>query len=101
MNTIARKEPEIQDGPEIRFRSLTPEADRRQILLLAKRLLGRHSSQLSRMVNCDYANGTLILHGQVKSYYHKQLAQSLLKQLLASEVVQQIENRIEVAISHP
>ena len=44
-------------------------------------------------VSCHFQSGVLILEGKVPSFYMKQLAQSLVRNL---EKVEQIENRLVV-----
>lgn len=44
-------------------------------------------------LRCEYRHGLLILHGQVESYYEKQLAQEAVARL---EGVAQVVNQLEV-----
>jgi osmotically-inducible protein OsmY len=46
-----------------------------------------------RRIDCSYADGVLVLSGEVSSYYEKQLAQSV---LIGMEGVEQIANQLSV-----
>lgn len=53
-----------------------------------------HQPHLSvQRIWCEFADGRLILRGQVPSYYHKQLAQAA---VAGMEGVRQVVNEIEV-----
>ena len=66
----------------------------RQVAVSAENLLQVRLVLASRQIACEYHDGTLILRGQVPSFYEKQLAQEALRRL---EGVDQIVNKIEVA----
>lgn len=48
-------------------------------------------------VQCEFAGGSLRLHGRVASYYMKQMAQSIAGQAIPSSV--EIDNQLEVGAS--
>ncbi|MGD9855076.1 MAG: BON domain-containing protein [Planctomycetaceae bacterium] len=48
---------------------------------------------LNRDIRCDFHEGVLILRGRVRSYYHKQIAQTI---AAAVQGVGQVINHIEV-----
>ena len=62
----------------------------------ANRLRGAGYTHLAQ-VACVFREGVLILRGRVPSFYLKQLAQSLVQPL---DGVEQVDNRIEVALSY-
>jgi hypothetical protein len=47
-----------------------------------------------KAVECSFRNGTMVLHGKVPSYYHKQLAQEALRHV---RHVYQVVNNLEVS----
>ena len=51
-----------------------------------------------RRVNCEIRQGVLVIHGQVSSYYLKQLAQESIRSLAG---VIRIVNRLEVVYPQP
>ena len=55
------------------------------------RTSGYHELQL---VSCEFHEGVLTLRGRVSSYYLKQVAQELIRQLDGAE---EVNNRLEVA----
>ena len=61
--------------------------------ILAERRLWESSHLALRGVSCEYKEGMLILRGRVPTYYLKQLAQTLMKDLNGIEL---IVNRVEV-----
>jgi osmotically-inducible protein OsmY len=70
--------------------SLEVEADP---ALAAVDRLHESTHQELHQIKCDFAAGVLTLHGQVSSYYLKQLAQSL---VLPVDGVESCVNRLEV-----
>ena len=65
----------------------------RSLASAAGKLLRESSYSPLRNISCDQRNGTLILHGRVTSYYMKQMAQVLIRQINPEKG---IDNRIEV-----
>ena len=65
----------------------------RQVTVSAENLLQERLVLASHQITCEYHEGTLILQGQLSSFYEKQLAQEAVRAL---EGVEQIVNRIEV-----
>lgn len=65
----------------------------RRLASAAEKLLRESSYYPLRNISCDQRNGTLILHGRVRSYYMKQMAQVLIRQINPEKG---IDNRIEV-----
>ena len=64
-----------------------------QVATEATRILATsHHRPLAR-VRCEHADGVLKLHGHVKTFYMKQLAQALVQRLAG---VRYVENCIEV-----
>ena len=71
----------------------SPDAGLRPRELVERRL--RESPYLClRTIRCEHQQGVLTLRGSVPSYYHKQLAQALVAQLVRSGA---FVNQIEVA----
>ncbi|NLE39900.1 MAG: BON domain-containing protein [Pirellulaceae bacterium] len=64
----------------------------------ARRRLAKSTHVSIRKVTCRYHEGVLLLHGRVSSYYAKQLAQEVVRDL---DGVEEIDNRIEVARGKP
>lgn len=60
----------------------------------ARQLLGESNYLALRRLDCEFHDGQLVLRGRVPTYYLKQVAQTLVRQL---PQVQQIENRLDVA----
>ena len=58
--------------------------------------LGDYSHMLRRCINCWYQDGVLTLQGRVPSFYLKQVAQTLLREL---DGVDRIDNRVDVISS--
>lgn len=50
-----------------------------------------------RSVTCDQREGVVVLRGRVPSYYHKQLAQELVRQIAGTFA---IVNVVEVAVAN-
>jgi len=65
----------------------------RRVAVSAENLVQERLVLANRQIACEYHEGTLILRGQVSSFYEKQLAQEAVRTL---EGVEQIVNRIEV-----
>jgi osmotically-inducible protein OsmY len=59
----------------------------------ARARLARTGYANLKRVKCSFRNGTMILRGQVPSYYHKQLAQEALRN---ATHVDQVINHLEV-----
>lgn len=64
-----------------------------QIAENAKRRIVHQPHLSVQRIWCEFADGRLILRGQVPSYYHKQLAQAA---VAGMEGVRQVVNEIEV-----
>ncbi len=60
----------------------------------ARQLLGESNYLALRRLSCEFHDGHLVLSGRVPTYYLKQVAQTLVRQL---PQVRQIENRLDVA----
>lgn len=60
----------------------------------AQRLLAQSNYLALRRLRCEYHDGSLVLNGRVPTYYLKQVAQTIVRQLPG---VRQIENRVDVA----
>ncbi|GIW91327.1 MAG: hypothetical protein KatS3mg109_1759 [Pirellulaceae bacterium] len=50
-----------------------------------------------RHVQCKRSGTTLVLCGRVPSFYQKQLAQSLVMDLVKATVIERIDNQVQVA----
>ena len=74
--------------PHRRIPSFAPE-----IVQTAEECLRRSPYPMIRSVSCEYHQGTLVLRGQLPSFYHKQLTQSMVSGLPG---VSQIVNLTEV-----
>ena len=59
----------------------------------ARRRLKRCSHKPVRLVVCDYHEGILVLRGHVSSFFHKQLAQEAVRDVVG---VDKVVNAIEV-----
>lgn len=66
-------------------------ADR--VVALAESKLRKSQYNSLRAVRCQFHEGALILHGRVPSFYLKQVAQTVVRNI---EEVAQIYNRLEV-----
>ena len=66
------------------------------IVELAEHQLKVTDSRFSRCVSCHFQDGTLVLQGQVPTYYLKQIAQTA---VAAIPGVEQVDNRIQVFAS--
>jgi osmotically-inducible protein OsmY len=66
-----------------------------EVLQRVKSTLSRscHFTRHWREIRCDYEGGILTLHGNVPSFYLKQVLQSILKDVPG---VARIDNRVEV-----
>jgi osmotically-inducible protein OsmY len=62
--------------------------------LKAQQLLDGSNYLALRRLRCEFHDGHLVLRGRVPTFYLKQMAQTLVRQL---PQVQQIENRLDVA----
>ena len=60
----------------------------------AQNLLERSNYLALRRLRCEFADGRLILNGRVPTYYLKQVAQTIVRQLPG---VRRIDNRVDVA----
>ncbi len=60
----------------------------------AQQLLEESNYLALRRLHCECHNGHLVLRGRVPTFYLKQVAQTLVRQL---PQVRQIENRLDVA----
>jgi osmotically-inducible protein OsmY len=65
----------------------------RRVAVSAENLLQERLVLASRQIACEYDEGTLILRGQLSSFYEKQLAQEFARTLAG---VDQVVNKIEV-----
>lgn len=72
-------------------RNLTPDSSAEA--QARSELLGS-SYRCVRNVACQIRNGVLTLHGQVPSYFHKQVAQTVVSQRLSGTVL--IDNQLRV-----
>jgi osmotically-inducible protein OsmY len=61
--------------------------------MAARTRLARTGYQPLKAITCNYRDGTLILEGEVSSYYHKQVAQEAIRNVNSVET---IINQIEV-----
>lgn len=59
-----------------------------------QQLLDRSNYLAIRRVRCEFHDGRLILNGRVPTYYLKQVAQTIVRQVPA---VRRIDNRVDVA----
>ncbi len=57
-------------------------------------VLSRASHLLNQPLFCTFHEGTLLLQGRVRCYYHKQIAQTLVADIAG---VSRVVNQIEVA----
>lgn len=64
------------------------------VVLWAHQRLRAAGNQGLWNVQCQWKDGTLVLHGIVPTYYLKQLAQSL---FIAEPAIERVENRIVVS----
>lgn len=60
----------------------------------AQHLLAQSNYLALRRLRCEFHDGRLILNGRVPTYYLKQIAQTIVRQLPA---VRRIDNRVDVA----
>lgn len=60
----------------------------------AQSLLEKSNYLALRRLRCEFHEGRLVLNGRVPTYYLKQVAQTIVRQLPA---VRRIENRVDVA----
>lgn len=67
--------------------------DEREIQAASEAVLARNSHLLNEPIFCNFHNGTLVLSGRVRSFYKKQIAQTVVAEVRG---VQQIVNQIEV-----
>lgn len=63
------------------------------VLKSARDCLSNTSHAALRELTCEYAHGVLTLHGKVRSYYEKQLAQEAVRRV---DGIRQIINKVEV-----
>ena len=64
----------------------------------AQRLLATSPYRDLRSVECSMEGDTLVLSGRVRSYYEKQIAQTIVKEI---EGLPQIKNQLEVVYHSP
>jgi osmotically-inducible protein OsmY len=69
------------------------EAHARSVERAAGERLANAGYSILKTVNCSFRNGTMILRGEVPSYYHKQVAQESVRN---APHVTKIVNDIEV-----
>jgi osmotically-inducible protein OsmY len=74
--------------------AMTPSAGDAGVEMKAQRLLDESNYLALRRLQCEFRDGHLVLRGRVPTFYLKQMAQTLVRQL---PQVQQIENRLDVA----
>jgi osmotically-inducible protein OsmY len=60
----------------------------------AQNLLEQSNYLALRRLRCEFHDGRLVLNGRVPTYYLKQVAQTIVRQLPA---VRRIDNRVDVA----
>lgn len=72
----------------------TARSPRSEIAALAKERLAASGFLALRRVRCDFTAGCLTLGGQVPSFYLKQMAQTLVREMPG---VARVDNRLEVA----
>lgn len=70
-----------------------PQPVRTRILSESNRSLKEWLLAQASRIRCDFAEGMLILSGEVSSFRHKQLAQECTRQI---EGVEQVVNRVQV-----
>ena len=70
--------------------------DSRHVVARAKDRLQRAPCPPLRFVSCEFDGGVLILHGQVPTFFQKQLAQEAVFKL---DGVTQVVNQVEVVES--
>lgn len=75
--------------------SLDPNGDSRVLLLAAARLKASRYPELWR-VDCQWDSGSVVLVGNVPTFYLKQVAQTLVRGV---DGVGQIDNRIRVTVT--
>ena len=68
------------------------------VLLEVRRRLSAADHHALRQIECEYADGVVVLRGCVPSYYLKQIAQAV---LLSNPIAERIVNRLEVSESGP
>jgi osmotically-inducible protein OsmY len=71
--------------------SITDSTQR--LVSLAEARLQASSYNSLHKISCQYSNGSLVLHGSVPSYFHKQMAQQAVRDLAE---IAQIDNQIRV-----
>jgi hypothetical protein len=64
-----------------------PKAKSEVVESAIHRMLGQSSYRALHRVRCEYSQGVLTLHGQVPSYYLKQLAQEMAKRIAHGKVI--------------
>ena len=67
--------------------------DSKQVEATAQSVLASDIHLLNYTFSCCYREGTLILRGRVRRYYHKQIAQTIVSGI---DGVERIQNQIEV-----
>ena len=62
-------------------------------LIEAHRMLSSSVYSELRLLRCEYQEGAVVIHGQVPSFYYKQLAQAM---LMANPHIDVVVNQVEV-----
>ena len=70
----------------------------RRVVENAQRTLRDSQYQVLAQVSCEFREGILILRGRVPSFYMKQIAQTVIRDL---DDVVRVDNRLEVAEASP
>lgn len=65
------------------------------VRLKAEAILRDNSHLRNRFISCLFHEGTLVLQGRVRCYYHKQIAQTVVADI---DGVDQVINQIEVDV---
>ncbi len=77
--------------------AIDSNTDDRVIARSARERLEERLREMVRDLGCESHCGVLVLHGQAKTFYHKQLAQEAVRKLAG---VARVVNDIEV-VRHP
>jgi hypothetical protein len=81
---------------EVNVRALSKNSDpmgEQGVEEAARVRLAKTGYPVLKTVECSFRDGRIILHGQVPSYYHKQLAQAALRD---AKHIDQVVNHLEV-----
>ena len=82
---------QMESAPRLSFH------EQQAIQAASEAVLSSNSHLLNEPVFCSFRDGIIILTGRVRSFYKKQIAQTIVAEIAG---VQQVVNQIEVDGSH-